>query len=205
MNKQRFLMGKLVKKAAHGYGGTSKGMEGFALRIALDILAKKGLLQKFKARVHDQDASTEKIFASRDDCKHMQMFLDPGHKKKNVLKTIKGILGTKKCYTMLADRMAAFFMRCIKEACIRMTRWLHNCASYGCVLSSQRTTLKVNVNQNVNADRPLGKQHLGRRAPPFLFFLLFWNWGEVVGPTSITALARGWGSMRGNTLNPRES
>jgi hypothetical protein len=119
LNKQRFLMGKLVKEAAYGYGGTSKGMEGFALRIALDIMAKKGLLNKFSARVHDQDATTEKIFASREDCKHLEMFLDPGHKKKNISKTLKALFGTTTRFQMLTDRMGAFFMRCIKEACIK--------------------------------------------------------------------------------------
>jgi hypothetical protein len=118
MQKQRYLLQKLIVEANFGYGGTAKGMEGFAVGIGLDQLQSKGLLAKFWARVNDDDASTSKRFAERDFCAHIQMFLDPGHKKKNVLKTLKGILGNKTKFNKLAGRMSSFFLRCIKEACM---------------------------------------------------------------------------------------
>ena len=114
MQKQRYLLKKLIVEANFAYGGTSKGMEGYAVGIGLDQLQAKGLLAKFWARVNDDDASTSKRFNEREFCSHIQMFLDPGHKKKNVLKTLKGILGDSVRFNKLAGRMSSFFLRCIK-------------------------------------------------------------------------------------------
>jgi hypothetical protein len=110
MQKQRYLLGKLISEAKYGFGGTSKGMEGYAVGIGLDQLEAKGLMKKFWARVNDDDASTSLRFEEREFCKHIRMFLDPGHKKKNVLKTIKAILGDKVRFKKLANRMSSFFL-----------------------------------------------------------------------------------------------
>ena len=118
LQKQRYLLKKLIVEQNYKYGGTSKGMEGFAVGLALDQMHAKGLMAKFWARVNDDDSSTTKRFNEREFCKHIQMFLDPGHKKKNVLKTLKSILGEGKRLKKLAGRMSSFFLRCIKEACI---------------------------------------------------------------------------------------
>lgn len=119
--KARHLRDKLgndrvIFPATKDFEGTSKSMEAFGTLLGLDRLRKGGLLAICKGRVSDADGQLEKAMAMFEDTKDIPRFLDPGHTKRNFVKSLAKIFTTKVRFHLLARRMGNFYLRCIYEA-----------------------------------------------------------------------------------------
>jgi hypothetical protein len=97
--------------------GSSKGMEGYALDIALDKLQRTGLVALISGWVGDQDSSVLKQLRQHAAAQSWQVHLDPGHAKRNLQAALMApeVFGTKARYKGLAERIPIFIMRIIKR------------------------------------------------------------------------------------------
>jgi hypothetical protein len=93
VTKARRLLGAEKFPATHGYYGTSKGMEGFCLVIAVELLRKHKLLSIARGLVADADGQSDKVLRLYDDTKHIVRYLDPGHLAKNIASHCQMYLG----------------------------------------------------------------------------------------------------------------
>ena len=103
---------KVVKDG--NYKGTSKGMEGAAMEIAVEQLNESGLLKHVKYICTDDDGSIVSIIKNTPEMTHIVISHDPGHRQKNLLRSLKDKLGDGK-YKTFAYRIGKFYMRCIKR------------------------------------------------------------------------------------------
>lgn len=94
----------------------SLGMEGSALEDFLNWAQSVNLLAKISVMCCDQDASTHKLISDDPRCSHVELVVDPGHKKKSLQKFLMKLFGKKKRYLLFASRIAAWFMRSLSEA-----------------------------------------------------------------------------------------
>src|SRR3989338_7124649 len=105
--------GKSVKITGN-YSGTSRSMENEALRRAMDVLRKADILSHIKTWAMDEDSSSQAIIESDEDCKHIQIASDPGHKRSNFLRSMTAIL-TGKRYATIAKRIATWYLTLLKR------------------------------------------------------------------------------------------
>lgn len=96
--------------------GSSKGMEGYALDIAIKKLQASGLVALITGWVGDQDSSVLKQLRACPDAQRWEVHLDPGHAKKNLYKALDELFGEKKEFEGLASRISVFIMRLTKRA-----------------------------------------------------------------------------------------
>jgi hypothetical protein len=115
LHRSRECLGKLVHQGNYD-DGSSKGMEGFALDIAIQKLQASGLAVLISGWVGDQDSSVLKQLRECSAAQRWEVHLDPGHAKKNLQKTLMNLFGTKKEFEGLAQRISTFIMRLTKRA-----------------------------------------------------------------------------------------
>ena len=96
--------------------GSSKGMEGYALDIAINKLQATGLAALISGWVGDQDSSVLKQLRACPAARAWQVHLDPGHAKKNLRSSLNSLLGDGKEFDGLAKRIPVFIMRLTKRA-----------------------------------------------------------------------------------------
>ena len=115
--RSRVHNGKVVNQGNYD-DGSSKGMEGFALDIAMERLQSSGLAPLIKGWVGDQDSSVLKQLRERLAAQKWEVHLDPGHAKKNLVSALKSVtmFGERKEFEGLAMRIPVFIMRCTKRA-----------------------------------------------------------------------------------------
>ena len=104
---------KIVKTG--NYVGSSIGMEGVALEETLEELQRNGLLQYVKYICTDESGTVINIIRGAEGGTHIILAHDPGHRQKNLLRSLKDKLGEGK-YKTFAYRIGKFYMRCIKRA-----------------------------------------------------------------------------------------
>jgi hypothetical protein len=115
LHRSRRSLGKVVHQGNYD-DGSSKGMEGYALDIAIKRLQASGLASLITGWVGDQDSSVLKQLRECPAAQHWEVHLDPGHAKKNLTSTLIELFGTRKEFGGLAERIAAFIMRITKRA-----------------------------------------------------------------------------------------
>ena len=108
-----FVKEYIVVKTGN-YKGSSKGMEGDAMEEAMKELGEDGLLKYVKYICSDDDGAIVKIVEDQEGTMHIIICHDPGHRQKNLLRTLKEKLGEGR-YKTFAYRIGKFFMRCIKR------------------------------------------------------------------------------------------
>ena len=96
--------------------GSSRGMEGYALDLAIQRLQTSGLAVLITGWVGDQDSSVLKQLRECPAAHKWQVHLDPGHAKKNLVNALTTLFGEKKEFDGLARRIPAFILRCTKRA-----------------------------------------------------------------------------------------
>jgi hypothetical protein len=115
LHRSRERRGKVVHQGNYD-DGSSKGMEGFALDIAIERLQASGLIHLIRGWVGDQDSSVLKQLRECPAAQRWEVHLDPGHAKKNLQKTLMNLFGAKQEFDGLAKRIATFVMRLTKRA-----------------------------------------------------------------------------------------
>lgn len=113
--RSRMRNGKVVHQGNYD-DGSSKGMEGYALDIAIQRLQSSGLAVLITGWVGDQDSSVLKQLRECPAAHTWQVHLDPGHAKKNLVNALDSLFGEKKAFDGLARRIPAFILRCTKRA-----------------------------------------------------------------------------------------
>jgi hypothetical protein len=113
--RSRVCKGKVVHDGNYD-DGSSKGMEGYALDIAISRLQMSGLAALITGWVGDQDSSVLKQLRECPAAHNWQVHLDPGHAKKNLVNALANLFGEKKAFDGLARRIPAFVLRCTKRA-----------------------------------------------------------------------------------------
>jgi hypothetical protein len=115
LHRSRRCKGKVVHQGNYD-DGSSKGMEGYALDIAIKELQASGLAALVSGWVGDQDSSVLKRLRQCPVAQKWEVHLDPGHMKKNLRATLKLLFGTKKEFDGLEQRIPTFIMRLTKRA-----------------------------------------------------------------------------------------
>ena len=113
--RSRENLGRVVHQGNYD-DGSSRGMEGYALDIAIKQLQASGLASLITGWVGDQDSSVLKQLRECPTAQHWEVHLDPGHAKKNLQKTLIELFGAKQEFDGLAKRIATFVMRITKRA-----------------------------------------------------------------------------------------
>ena len=113
--RSRQYLGSVVHQGNYD-DGSSKGMEGYALDIAIKRLQASGLAGLIAGWVGDQDSSVLKQLRECSAAQHWEVHLDPGHAKKNLQKTLIELFGVRQEFDGLAKRIATFIMRITKRA-----------------------------------------------------------------------------------------
>jgi hypothetical protein len=113
--RSRECLGKVVHQGNYD-DGSSKGMEGYALDIAIKKLQASGLASLITGWVGDQDSSVLKQLRECPAAQRWEVHLDPGHAKKNLQKTLIDLFGSRQEFDGLAKRIATFIMRITKRA-----------------------------------------------------------------------------------------
>ena len=113
--RSRVQKGKVVHPGNYD-DGSSRGMEGYALDIAIQRLQSSGLAVLITGWVGDQDSSVLKQLRECPAAHKWQVHLDPGHAKKNLVNALDSLFGEKKAFDGLARRIPAFILRCTKRA-----------------------------------------------------------------------------------------
>jgi len=115
LHRSRICKGKVVHQGNYD-DGSSKGMEGYALDIAIKKLQGSGLVALITGWVGDQDSSLLKQLRECPAAERWEVHLDPGHAKKNLYKALDELFGEKKEFEGLASRISVFIMRLTKRA-----------------------------------------------------------------------------------------
>ena len=113
--RSRVHRGQVVHQGNYD-DGSSKGMEGYALDIAIQRLQSSGLAALITGWVGDQDSSVLKQLRECPAAQKWEVHLDPGHAKKNLVNALAAVFGEKKEFEGLAMRIPTFIMRCTKRA-----------------------------------------------------------------------------------------
>ena len=93
--RSRMRKGKVVYPGNYD-DGSSRGMEGYALDIAIQRLQSSGLAVLITGWVGDQDSSVLKQLRECPAAHKWQVHLDPGHAKKNLVNALTTMFGEKK-------------------------------------------------------------------------------------------------------------
>jgi hypothetical protein len=64
----------------------------------------------------DGDSALPNLLASREDARHLLRAGDPGHLKKNFIRSLKKLFGQKKAFEGMAERFGRFYMWSAKKA-----------------------------------------------------------------------------------------
>src|SRR6185437_14086001 len=115
LHRSRICKGQVVHQGNYD-DGSSKGMEGYALDIAIKKLQVSGLVSLITGWVGGQDSSVLKQLRACPDAQRWEVHLDPGHAKKNLYKALDELFGEKKEFEGLASRISVFIMRLTKRA-----------------------------------------------------------------------------------------
>jgi len=115
LHRSRLRKGMVVHKGNYD-DGSSKGMEGYALDIALNKLQTTGVAALITGWVGDQDSSVLKQLRQCLAAQRWEVHLDPGHAKKNLYKALQTMFGEKQAFDGLAARIPVFIMRLTKRA-----------------------------------------------------------------------------------------
>ena len=115
LHRSRLRKGKVVHEGNYD-DGSSKGMEGYALDIALSKLQSTALAPLITGWVGDQDSSVLKQLRQCLAAQRWEVHLDPGHAKKNLYKALQMMFGEKQAFDGLAARIPVFIMRLTKRA-----------------------------------------------------------------------------------------
>jgi hypothetical protein len=115
LHRSRVCKGKVVHQGNYD-DGSSKGMEGYALDIAIKRLQATGLAALITGWVGDQDSSVLKQLRECPAAQKWEVHLDPNHAKKNLYSTLDKVFGDKQRFEGLTKRIPAFIMRLIKRA-----------------------------------------------------------------------------------------
>ena len=115
LHRSRLRKGQVVHQGNYD-DGSSKGMEGYALDIALSKLQSTGLAALITGWVGDQDSSVLKQLRQCLAAQRWEVHLDPGHAKKNLYKALQAMFGEKQAFDGLAARIPVFIMRLTKRA-----------------------------------------------------------------------------------------
>jgi hypothetical protein len=113
--RSRIRKGKVIHQGNYD-DGSSRGMEGYALDIAIQRLQSSGLAVLITGWVGDQDSSVLKQLRECPAAHNWHVHLDPGHAKKNLVNALDSVFGEKKAFDGLARRIPAFILRCTKRA-----------------------------------------------------------------------------------------
>jgi hypothetical protein len=105
--RSRVCNGKVVHQGNYD-DGSSKGMEGYALDIAINRLQSSGLASLITAWVGDQDSSVLKQLRQCPAAQRWEVHLDPGHAKKNLYNALDTLFGDKQQFDGLAARIPTF-------------------------------------------------------------------------------------------------
>ena len=112
--RSRVCKGKVIREGNYD-DGSSKGMEGYALDIAIRKLQSTGLAALITGWVGDQDSSVLKQLRECPAAEKWEVHLDPGHAKRNLYKALDDLFGEKKAFDGLAERISTFIMRITKR------------------------------------------------------------------------------------------
>jgi len=115
LQRSRVCKGKVVLQGNYD-DGSSKGMEGYALDIAIKRLQTSGLAALITGWVGDQDSSVLKQLRECPAAQRWEVHLDPGHAKKNLQRTLMQLFGGKQEFEGLSKRIPIFIMRITKRA-----------------------------------------------------------------------------------------
>ena len=115
LHRSRLRKGKVVHQGNYD-DGSSKGMEGYALDIALSTLQSTGIAPLITGWVGDQDSSVLKQLRQCLAAQRWEVHLDPGHAKKNLYRALQAMFGEKQAFDGLAARIPVFIMRLTKRA-----------------------------------------------------------------------------------------
>jgi hypothetical protein len=115
LHRSHIFKGKVVHQGNYD-DGSSKGMEGYALDIAIKKLQASGLAALIAGWVGDQDSSVLKQLRQCSAAQRWEVHLDPGHAKKNMYKALDSLFGEKQEFAGLATRILVFIMRLTKRA-----------------------------------------------------------------------------------------
>ena len=88
--RSRMRKGKVVHQGNYD-DGSSRGMEGYALDIAIQRLQSSGLAVLITGWVGDQDSSVLKQLRECPAAHNWQVHLDPGHAKKNLVNALDSV------------------------------------------------------------------------------------------------------------------
>ena len=113
--RSRVCNGKVIHEGNYD-DGSSKGMEGYALDIAIRKLQSTGLAALITGWVGDQDSSVLKQLRESPVAHRWEVHLDPGHAKRNLYKALDDLFGERKAFDGLAERISVFVMRLTKRA-----------------------------------------------------------------------------------------
>jgi hypothetical protein len=115
LHRSRLRKGQVVHQGNYD-NGSSKGMEGYALDMALSKLQSTGIAPLIAGWVGDQDSSVLKQLRQCLAAQRWEVHLDPGHAKKNLYKALQTMFGEKQAFDGLAARIPVFIMRLTKRA-----------------------------------------------------------------------------------------
>ena len=115
LHRSRLRKGQVVHQGNYD-DGSSKGMEGYALDMALSKLQSTGIAPLITGWVGDQDSSVLKQLRQCLAAQRWEVHLDPGHAKKNLYKALQAMFGEKQAFDGLAARIPVFIMRLTKRA-----------------------------------------------------------------------------------------
>ena len=115
LHRSRLRKGQVAHQGNYD-DGSSKGMEGYALDMALSKLQSTAIAPLITGWVGDQDSSVLKQLRQCLAAQRWEVHLDPGHAKKNLYKALQAMFGEKQAFDGLAARIPVFIMRLTKRA-----------------------------------------------------------------------------------------
>ena len=104
---------KFVQIGESNYEGTSKGMEGYGFRSAMNALEDMGILSLVTGYVCDQDSSVLSQFKNEIRFLHISLYHDGGHAKKNFSQDLDEIIGKSKDWKDYTVKISKWFLSCL--------------------------------------------------------------------------------------------
>lgn len=121
MGQNRLINGKEITIVEGTHDGTSHSMETELFQDFLQWATSKKILKFIHFFVADKDSSLRAVVKANPDCGHIKILGDAGHWKSRIYRTLNtteyfGANGGRAAHKGLAERIAAWTLRCIMEA-----------------------------------------------------------------------------------------
>ena len=104
---------RIIQIGESNYEGTSKGMEGYGFRKAMDTLEEKGILSKIRYLVTDEDSSVLSQIKNEPRYSKIQRKNDSGHGRKNLQKDFEGIAKKSELWKDYPTKISKWFLNSI--------------------------------------------------------------------------------------------